>query len=162
MRRRHSFGQNSAKLWRRAYARQTDAKSIPIEAKLLSAAAALGAMVGLGSIAVSEGGTHRIVSAAHSLAANAGMVRARTPPTGDYWPGATRLVRWALRRSTVANQVIDLEWMEMAMGSLASLIAATDVAFGPKASPHAALLEPARYTPCRTLTRRPSSHMRER
>lgn len=87
MRRRHSFGQNSPKLWRRACARQTDAKSIPIEAKLLSAAAALEAMVGVGSIAVGEGGTHRIVSAANSLAANAGMVRAHTPRRRDYWAG---------------------------------------------------------------------------
>lgn len=60
---------------------------MPVEAKLLGAAAALGAVVGLGSIAASEGGPQQIASAVHSLAVATGAARVRAPQAGDYWPG---------------------------------------------------------------------------
>ncbi|WP_083224791.1 excalibur calcium-binding domain-containing protein [Sphingomonas panacis] len=87
MRRRSSFDQTSSKRQRRFYPRQTRSKPVPVEARLLGAAAALGAVVGLGSIAASGGGPQRIASAAHSLAVTAGVSRARAPQSGDYWSG---------------------------------------------------------------------------
>mgnify|MGYP001764954653 CR=1 FL=1 len=87
MSRRSSFNQPSPKGQRRTRPRQPDPKPVPMELKLLGAAAALGAIVGVGSIAASEGGVQRIASAAHSFAVNTGMARARAPQAGDYWAG---------------------------------------------------------------------------
>lgn len=64
---------------------QAGPKPIRMEVKLLGAAAALGAVVGVGSIAASEGGTQRVMSVAHDLAVHTGVVRARAPQAGDYW-----------------------------------------------------------------------------
>lgn len=83
MRRRSSFDQTPPQ----GHRRRANQKTVPMEAKLLGAAAALGAVVGLGSIAASEGGIQSIASAAHSLAVTAGAARARAPQSGDYWPG---------------------------------------------------------------------------
>lgn len=86
MRRRSSFNQSSQHGQRR-HSRRPEPKPIPVELKLLGAAAALGAIVGVGSIAASEGGWQRVTSAAHSFAVNTGMARARAPQAGDYWAG---------------------------------------------------------------------------
>jgi len=86
MRRRSSFNQSSQQ-GQRSHSRRPEPKPIPMELKLLGAAAALGAIVGVGSIAASEGGVQRVTSAAHSFAVNTGMARARAPQAGDYWAG---------------------------------------------------------------------------
>ncbi|HEX7819723.1 MULTISPECIES: excalibur calcium-binding domain-containing protein [Sphingomonadaceae] len=87
MSRRSSFDHASRNGRRHTKARRSEPKPISLEAKLLGAAAVLGAFAGLGSIAASPGGRQQIVSAAHSVAVSAGIARARAPQAGDYWPG---------------------------------------------------------------------------
>lgn len=87
MRHRSSSDQISPKAPRGPSSRQSGHRPVPVEVKLLGAAAALGAVVGIGSIAASEGGPQRVASAVRSIAVNTGMERARAPQTGDYWPG---------------------------------------------------------------------------
>jgi hypothetical protein len=55
--------------------------------KVLGAAVAAGAIMGVGSIALSEDGRVRMVSAVKPVAVWAGMARARKPQAGDFWSG---------------------------------------------------------------------------
>ncbi|MEZ0495122.1 excalibur calcium-binding domain-containing protein [Sphingomonas sp. IW22] len=86
MRRSSAFNQPSPQ-GRQRHSRRPEPKPVPMELKLLGVAAALGAVVGVGSIAASEGGLQRITSAAHSFAVNTGRARVRAPQAGDYWAG---------------------------------------------------------------------------
>lgn len=63
---------------------QNQSKPIPFEIKLLGAALALGAIVGVGS---TESGPKIVTSAMSQIAVDAGLLRARSPQAGDYWGG---------------------------------------------------------------------------
>ena len=52
----------------------------------LGSAAALGALAGIGSVVVS-GDASSLGSSLNPFAVSAGIVRARAPQAGDYWPG---------------------------------------------------------------------------
>lgn len=51
----------------------------------LCAAAVIGAVVGVGSTALGEGGVTSMMAAVKPLAVSAGLMRARAPQDGDYW-----------------------------------------------------------------------------
>jgi len=55
--------------------------------RLLTIAAAAGATVGAGSLAFSEDGRTRMLSAVKPFAVGAGIVRAREPQSRDFWSG---------------------------------------------------------------------------
>jgi hypothetical protein len=55
--------------------------------KLLSIAAAFGAIIGASTLALNEDGRARIVGAVKPVAVQAGLVRRRQPQTGDVWRG---------------------------------------------------------------------------
>ncbi|WP_229839415.1 excalibur calcium-binding domain-containing protein [Sphingomonas glacialis] len=54
---------------------------------MLGVAAALGGIVGAGSLAFSDDGRGRIVGAVKPVAVQAGLMRARAPQPGDAWGG---------------------------------------------------------------------------
>lgn len=56
-------------------------------ASYLGGAALAGAAIGTGSIALSDGGPSAILSGLKPIAVSAGLMRARSPQEGDYWPG---------------------------------------------------------------------------
>lgn len=47
----------------------------------------LGALVGIGSIAVGQGDMSSVTATAKTVAVSLDMMRARTPQPGDYWSG---------------------------------------------------------------------------
>ncbi len=55
--------------------------------KLLVIAAATGAVIGVGSIALSGNGTSKVFYAVKPIAVGAGVMRARQPQAGDFWRG---------------------------------------------------------------------------
>ena len=63
---------------------QNQSKPISFEIKLLGAALAVGAVVGVGS---TESGLKIVASAMSQIAVDAGILRARSPQAGDYWGG---------------------------------------------------------------------------
>ena len=56
-------------------------------ASLLACSLAIGAVVGVGSLAISPDAPAFIISGARSVAVAAGIKRQREPQTGDYWSG---------------------------------------------------------------------------
>ncbi|MDQ2891708.1 MAG: excalibur calcium-binding domain-containing protein [Pseudomonadota bacterium] len=55
--------------------------------KLFVIAAAAGAVIGVGSIALSGNGPSNIFSAVKPIAVSVGIMRARQPQAGDFWRG---------------------------------------------------------------------------
>ncbi len=53
----------------------------------LGIAVAAGAIIGLGSVALGEGGPARIFEAVKPIGVRAGIVREREPQAGDFWGG---------------------------------------------------------------------------
>lgn len=60
-------------------------KPVPTTIKILGAAAALGLLVGIGSVGITAGGPQRVVAVASSFSVKLGFARARSPHPGDYW-----------------------------------------------------------------------------
>lgn len=56
-------------------------------ATYLGGAALLGAVLGTASIATAPGGFNTLASTAKPIAVSLGLMRARAPQEGDYWPG---------------------------------------------------------------------------
>lgn len=53
----------------------------------LGGAAMLGLLAGAGTVAVDEGGLSSVTATAKTVAVSLGIMRARSPQPGDYWPG---------------------------------------------------------------------------
>jgi hypothetical protein len=68
------------------YRRRAMLKEHGTAARLLTAAALAGAAIGAGSVVVTPGGMTSTAAALKPLAVSAGLIRARTPQDGDFWP----------------------------------------------------------------------------
>lgn len=55
--------------------------------RLLTGAALAGAVIGAGSVAMSENGAASVIGSMKSVAVSAGIMRANTPQPGAYYPG---------------------------------------------------------------------------
>lgn len=67
------------------YRKQRVRKQHSLAARFLTGAAVAGAVVGIGSVAVSEGGLAAVTVPVETVAVSAGLMRANTPQPGAYY-----------------------------------------------------------------------------